>query len=98
MVQDVLKIQLVQVPLFRINVLLIDIMIGNAHGMVHVKKKHAIMQEQNIVVMNHAQNTQLLVLARLIMLLDVKIEYVKMPQQQLTLMIYVKPIFQKKIV
>ena len=58
MVQDVLMILVVQVLLFLINVVLIDLIINNVHGMVHAKTKHVKMQEVKLLVMNNVQLTQ----------------------------------------
>lgn len=97
MVQDVLKILVVEVLLFKINVLLIDLIIDHVHGMVHAKIKHVIMQEMNMLVMINVQLTQLNVLEKLIMLQDVEIEVVTMLQLLLLQILDVKIILQRKI-
>lgn len=98
MVVDVLTIQVVQVLLFKNNVLLIDSIIDSVHGMLLVKTKHVKMQDLKMLVMINVQLTQNFVLVKLIMLLDAKIELVKMLPLPLLQILDVKNIFQVRIV
>jgi len=98
MVLDVFMIQVVEVLLFQNNVLLIDSIIDSVHGMLHAKTKHVKMQDLKMLVMINVQLTQNFVLVKLIMLLDAKIEFVKMLPLQLLQILDVKNIFQIRIV